>query len=194
MEKGMSVTGFVTIAIIVVAAGYGVVIYNNLVSLKHNVSKAWSNIDVLLKQRHDELPKLVETCKQYMQHERKTLEDVMAARTGVSNAMKQGDRAALGQAETKMRQGLMNLFAVAEAYPDLKANESFGKLQIRISQLEESIADRREYYNESVNVNNVRIEQFPDTLIAGFFNFKGADLLEFDEAELADVDVGKLFN
>ena len=189
----MSVTGFMVLAVIVVLAGYGVALYNGLVSLKHSVSKAWSNIDVLLKQRHDELPKLVETCKQYMKHEQQTLEKVMQARSGVSSALGQADVAALGQAETKMRQGLMNLFAVAEAYPDLKANESFKGLQQRISQLENNVADRREFYNASVNLNNVRIEQFPDLLIARFFNFKSFDLLEFEEAAISDVSVKELF-
>jgi len=193
MEKNMSVSGFVTLAVIVVLAGYGIALYNSLVSLKHSVSKAWSNIDVLLKQRHDELPKLVETCKQYMKHEQGTLEKVMLARSGVSSALGKSDMAALGQAETQMRQGLMNLFAVAEAYPDLKANDSFKELQKRISQLENNIADRREFYNESVNLNNVRIEQFPDVLIAKFFNFNPFDLLEFEESEIADVSVKKLF-
>jgi LemA protein len=189
----MSVSGFITLAVIVVLVGYGVALYNSLVSLKHSVSKAWSNIDVLLKQRHDELPKLVETCKQYMKHEQETFEKVMQARSGVSSALGKSDVAALGQAETKMRQGLMNLFAVAEAYPDLKANGSFQELQNRISQLENNIADRREFYNESVNLNNVRIEQFPDLLIAKFFSFKSFDLLEFEESEIVDVSVKKLF-
>ncbi len=100
-------------------------LYNNLVSLKHNVSKAWANIDVLLKQRHDELPKLVETCKQYMGYEQETLEKVMQARAAVSAAREKGDVSALGPAETQLRMGLGNLFALAEAYPDLKANDSF---------------------------------------------------------------------
>lgn len=189
----MSVSGFIIIAAIVVVGGYGVALYNSLVSLKHSVSKAWSNIDVLLKQRHDELPKLVETCKQYMKHEQETLEKVMLARSGVSSALGKSDVAALGQAETKMRQGLLNLFAVAEAYPDLKANESFQGLHNRISQLEDNIADRREFYNDSVNLNNVRVEQFPDLIVARFFNFSLFDLLEFEESEVADVSVKKLF-
>jgi LemA protein len=115
------------------------------------------------------------------------------ARSGVSNALGESDVAALGKAETQMRQGLMNLFAVAEAYPELKANESFKELQNRISQLENNIADRREFYNESVNLNNVRIEQFPDVLIAKFFNFNDFDLLDFEASQTADVNVKKLF-
>ncbi len=173
---------------------YGISLYNNLVRLKHNVSKAWANIDVVLKQRHDELPKLVETCKQYMGYEKQTLEAVMQARNAVSQAREAQDIKALGKAETQMRFGLGNLFAVAEDYPELKASESFQHLQARISGLETSIADRREFYNESVNVNNIRIEQFPDNLIAGKFGFKAADLLEFEESEKADVNIRALFS
>jgi len=173
---------------------YATMLYNNLVQLKHNVAKAWANIDVLLKQRHDELPKLVETCKQYMKFEQETLQKVMEARSRVFAAREAQDIAGLGQAEGTLRATLGHLFALAEAYPDLKTNQSFQQLQARISSLENAIADRREFYNESVNVNNVRIEQFPDTIIAGMFNFKAAQLLEFSEAEKADVDMKQLFS
>jgi LemA protein len=190
----MAVFGFLILALLVIIVIYAIIIYNSLVTLKHNTSKSWSNIDVLLKQRHDELPKLVETCKQYMQHEKATLEQVMLARAGVASAREKTDINALGAAETKLRQGLINLFAVAEAYPDLKANESFQHLQTRITGLEDAIADRREFYNDSVNNNNIRIEQFPDVIIARFFNFKAFDLLEFSEQEIEDVNVKSLFN
>ncbi len=190
----MGISTFIILGIIAVTGVYAVVIYNRLVSLKHGVSKAWSNIDVLLKQRHDELPKLVETCKQYMQYEQETLERVMKARAAVSEARERGDVGALGAAEGQLRFGLGNLFAVAEAYPDLKANDTFQHLQSRISGLEDSIADRREFYNESVNNNNVRIEQFPDVIVARMFNFKSAELLEFEEAEKQDVDIKALFD
>jgi LemA protein len=173
---------------------YGILIYNNLVTLKHNVSKAWSNIDVLLKQRHDELPKLVETCRQYMKFEQDTLERVMKARAQVQAARETRDIPALGQAEGALRLGLGHLFAVAEAYPDLKTNETFRHLQERVTGLENAIADRREFFNESVNVNNVRVEQFPDNIVAGMFGFAPAQLLEFQAEEKADVDVNKLFS
>lgn len=189
----MSVTGFIVLGVLVVAVIYFITIYNNLVQLKHNVSKAWANIDVLLKQRHDELPKLVETCKQYMGYEQQTLEKVMHARAAVFNAREQGDVKALGPAEQQLRLGLGNLFAVAENYPDLKANDSFQHLQARISGLENAIADRREFYNESVNNLNVRIEQFPDVVIARNLGFKAADLLEFSDEEKKDVDMKALF-
>jgi LemA protein len=189
----MEISSFIFWGLLVALLVYGVVIYNSLVKLKHAVGKAWSNIDVLLKQRHDELPKLVQTCKQYMQYEQETLERVMHARAAVSAARASGDVGRVGSAETELRLGLGNLFAVAEAYPELKANESFAHLQARISGLENDIADRREYYNEAVNNNNVRIEQFPDVLLARMFHFKAAQLLEFSEQEKADVDMRELF-
>jgi LemA protein len=190
----MAISTFIFLGIVVVVLVYGVMIYNNLVRLKHNVAQAWSNIDVLLKQRHDELPKLVETCKQYMKFEQETLERVMQARSQVATARVAGDVAALGPAETQMRLGLGNLFAVAEAYPDLKTNQTFQHLQTRITGLENSIADRREYYNESVNNNNVRIEQFPDLIVARLLKFGPRELLEFSEEEKRDVDVKALFS
>ena len=190
----MAVTMFVITGVVLALVLYVILIYNNFVRLKHNVSQAWSNIDVLLKQRHDELPKLVETCKQYMKHEREVLEKVTQARAAVGKAREAGDVAALGAAETRMRVGLANLFAVAENYPELRANENFQHLQNRISQLEAQIADRREYYNDSVNINNVRVEQFPDGIVARLFRFGLRPLLTFEESELKDVNVKALFN
>ena len=181
-------------AVLLIVVFYLVSLYNHLVRIKHNVSKAWSNIDVLLKQRHDEIPKLVETCKQYMKFEKETLEKVMQARSQVSSARKSGDMKELGAAEDMLRMGLGNLFAVAEAYPDLKADRGFQHLESRISALESAIADRREFYNESVNINNTRIEQFPDIIIARLFHFTPRDLLEFSAQEIEDVDMKKLFS
>jgi len=179
--------------VVVVLLGYGVIVYNSLVSVKNAVAKAWANIDVLLKQRHDELPKLVDTCKQYMQHEQATLSRVIQARAQVAGARESHDIDALGTAETALRRGLGQLFALVEAYPELKANEQFLHLQSRISQLESAIADRREFYNDSVNINNVRIEQFPELLIARWFKFRPCALLQFTADELQDVDIGQRF-
>ena len=190
----MGIGTIIVLGVLLVIVVYATMLYNNLVQLKHNVSKAWANIDVLLKQRHDELPKLVETCKQYMKFEQETLQKVMEARSKVFAAREAQNIPELGQAEGALRATLGHLFALAEAYPDLKTNQSFQQLQARISSLENAIADRREFYNESVNVNNIRIEQFPDTIIAGMFNFKPAALLEFREAEKADVDMKQLFS
>lgn len=187
-------SGLILLGICVVALGYGISLYNHLVSLKHAVGKAWANIDVLLKQRHDELPKLVEVCKQYKQFEQETLQRVIEARSQVQNARQGQDIAALGKAEGILRMGLGNIFAVAEAYPELKANENFMQLQNRITGLENGIADRRELYNESVNIYNVGIEQFPAVLIANMFAYQGKPLLEFTAAEKTDVDIKKLLN
>lgn len=185
--------GWAFLVVFFLFLAYMVVLYNGLVRLKHGVSKAWANIDVLLRQRHEELPKLVEACKQYMQHERSTLEAVIQARNAVADARERHDVSALGAAESGLRSGLGRLFALAENYPELKANDSFQHLQQRITGLENAIADRRELYNEAVNLNNVRIEQFPDVLLARLFAFSPAALLQFTEAQKADVDLKSLF-
>ena len=190
----MDLPFLILLAVVVVLVFFSIFIYNNLVTLKHSVSKSWSNIDVLLKQRHDELPKLVEVCKQYMQYEQETLEKITQARSAVMEARSGGDIKQLGQAESQLRTGLGHLFALAENYPELKANNSFQQLQGRITQLENGIADRREVYNEAVNINNVRIEQFPDVIIARILNFKDFSLLEFTEEEKSDVNIQSLFN
>ena len=182
------------LGVIVVLLIYGITLYNHLVNVKHAVAKAWANIDVLLKQRHDELPKLVEVCKQYKEFEQATLQKVIEARSQVQAARQQQNIPALGQAEGMLRMGLGNIFAVAEAYPELKANENFMQLQSRIISLENGIADRRELYNETVNINNVQIEVFPASIIAALFNFGEKPLLEFSAGEKADVDMKQLFS
>ena len=184
---------FVFLLLVVGVIAYAVMVYNGLVQVKHNVDQAWANIDVLLKQRHDELPKLIETCKQYMKFEQDTLQKVIDARSRVFSARESQNIPALGAAEAGLRASVGSLFALAEQYPDLKTNQTFQQLQGRITGLENAIADRREFYNESVNINNVRVEQFPDTIVAGMFNFKPAQLLEFDAAEKTDVDVKEMF-
>ena len=187
---GLVVILALSLALVVYLVG----IYNGLVGLRENVKVAWANIDVLLKQRHDELPKLVETCKRYMQFEQETLEKVMRARASVSQASTSGNIAAVGAAEQQLRAGVGRLFAVAENYPQLKTDETFKQLQGRITALEESIADRRELYNDQVNLNNIRVKVFPDVLIAQRFGFLPAQLLEFSGEEKRDVDVGALFS
>ena len=190
----MSISTAVLLGLVVIALVYGVLVYNGLVNLKHGVAKAWANIDVLLKQRHDELPKLVEVCRQYKQFEQATLARVTEARARVAKAREAHDVPALGAAENLLRAGLGQIFAVAEAYPELKANEHFMQLQTRITALENSIADRREWYNESVNLHNVRIEQFPDLIIARMFSYSEQPLLQFSVTEKADVDLKALFS
>ncbi len=182
------------LGVVIILLIYIISLYNNLVNVKHAVAKAWSNIDVLLKQRHDELPKLVEVCKQYKQFEQSTLQKVIEARSQVQTAREHQDIPALGQAEGMLRAGLGGIFAVAEAYPELKTNENFMQLQTRISSLENAIADRREFYNDSVNINNVQIEVFPASILAKMFGFDEKPLLVFSSEEKADVDMKQLFN
>lgn len=176
-----------------VLAVYGIIIYNGLVNLKNGITKAWSNIDVLLVQRHDELPKLVETCKQYMQFERETLEKVMTARSAAQTARQAADVKGVGNAEGSMRAALGNITATVEAYPELRANTSIMQLMGRITGLENAISDRREFYNEAVNANNVRIAEFPDLIVARLTGFKEAALLEFSDEQKKDVNMKDLF-
>lgn len=172
---------------------YGVVLYNNLIALKNNIAKNFANIDVLLKQRNSEIPKLIETCKEYMQYEQDTLLKIVKAREAAMLASSEKNIAALGTAEGDLHKNLMKLFALAENYPDLKTNKSFLQLQTRISDLENAIADRRELYNDSVNLYNIRLQQFPDIIVAKIFAFKSAELLKFSAEETQDVSIGPLF-
>ena len=190
----MHVVFLLIIVVLAAAILLGMTSYNRLIEIKHNVSRAWANIDVLLKQRHDELPKLVEACKQYMKHEQETLERIMKARSAVSQARIAGDVTALGNAETQLRGGLGNLFTLVESYPELQADKHFRNLYTRITALESAIADRREFYNDSVTINNTRLEQFPNTLLTRWFgNFQSYKLLQFAEEDIRDVDLKQLF-
>src|SRR3970282_2643821 len=145
----MGIATIIVLGVLAAIVAYAVMLYNNLVQVKHNVTKAWANIDVLLKQRHDELPKLVETCKQYMQFEQETLTKVMEARSKVFTAREAQNIGALGPAEGMLRASLGNLFALAEAYPDLKTNQTFQQLQARISGLENARAHSHACSNET---------------------------------------------
>lgn len=188
----MDFTEYFLIGVAVALVTYVVVIYNGLVQLRNDVRKAWSNIDVLLKQRHDEIPRLVETCKGYMDYERETFLQVMKARRRVARARQEQDVETLGPAEEELRAGLGSIFMLAEDYPELKADESFRHLQTRITELEDMIADRRELFNHTVTNLNVRTEQFPDTIVAGAFGFERESLLRFEADELRNVDVGRI--
>lgn len=186
----MAWIAIVLLALVIAAvgvAGYGVSLYNGLVQVKHQVDQAWANIDVLLKQRHDELPKLIDAVKAYVTHERSVLENVTALRTRAQAGGTGTERVA---AEQALSQGVSQLLAVAERYPQLRASEVFVDLQARISALEQQIAHRREFYNAAVNLNNVRMEQFPDMLLASFAQLTRKPLFEAAAAERSDVDVG----
>lgn len=171
---------------VALVGGYGVVIYNSIVMLKNNIDKTWSNIDVLLKQRYDEIPKLVGVCEGYMKHERETLEAVIRARSMHGSATTDLERL---NAENAISSALKSLFAVVESYPELKANEAFRRLGARITEIEDQIADRREMYNETVNIYNIRIEQFPDIIVARIFNFMKRTLWEINPEHRNDVSV-----
>ena len=174
------------LVLIVIAVGYLVGIYNQLVQIKVNVDKSWANIEVLEKQRYDEIPKLVKVCEGYMQYERGTLEKVIAARGSFLQARGPADMA---QAGAEMAGALKSLFALAEAYPDLKANQNFAQLQQRVSALENEIADRREFYNESVTIHNARIQQVPYLFLAGTLSMTQREMYKVAPAEKASPEI-----
>ena len=182
--NGTLLVGIVLVFGIVGIIVYAVGLYNTLVRLSNNIDKAWSNIDVVLKQRHDELPKLVDVCNSYMKHERETLEGVTNARSVYGRSTSVDDKA---KAENQLTQALGRLFAVAEQYPDLKANQEFLNVQQRISALESTIADRREFYNDSVNLYNIRIEQIPALWVAQQIGYKARPLLTVAQSDREDV-------
>jgi len=181
----------ILIGLVVILFGLGlliyfITIYNSLVRLRNDIDKAWANIDVLLKQRHDELPKLIETCKGYMQYEQKTLQAITEARTAFLKASTVGEKA---QADNMISGALKSLFAVSENYPELKANNNFMQLQHRISELEEMLADRREFFNDDVNTYNIRIQQLPDVFVAGLMSLQRKALFKVAEEDRRDVEV-----
>jgi LemA protein len=171
---------------IVIFIGYYFNIYNSLVRLRNNIDKAWSNIDVLLKQRHDELTKLLKTVKGYMKYEKDLLTQITEARSVYMNARTVGQKA---NADNMITGALKTLFAVAENYPDLKANRSFMQFQTRITEIENMIADRREFYNDSVNTYNIRIEQIPYVWIAGRLGYTRREMFKATAADRKDVEI-----
>ncbi len=182
----LGIIGLGLLLLVIIVIGYFISIYNSLVRLKNNIEKAWSNIDVLLKQRHDELTKLLETVKGYMKHEREVLEKVTQARTAFMSAQTVADKAG---ADNMMTSALKSLFAVAENYPELKADRSFAQFQGRISDIESQIADRREFYNDSVNTYNIRIEQIPDLFIARMLGYTRKELFKAADEDKQDVKI-----
>lgn len=154
--------------------------YNNLVSLKMRVKNAWAQIDTQLKRRFDLIPNLVETVKGYAQHEQSTLDDVIKARNNYVSANSVEDKAS---ANTELNATLKNLFALAESYPDLKANENFMALQTELSGTEDKIAYSRQFYNDTVTIYNTKLETFPSNLVASMFGFKASALFNVDNEE-----------
>jgi LemA protein len=168
----------IIVAIIVIAILVFVVQYNGLVRLRNRIDNAWSQIDVQLQRRHDLIPNLVETVKGYAAHERETLERVVQARNQAVSA--QGP-AAQGQAENVLTGALRQLFAVAEAYPDLKANQNFLNLQEELTSSEDRVAYARQFYNDTVLKYNNKIQTIPSNVIAGMFNFQEREYFEGEE-------------
>jgi len=176
----MLIAFVVLVVIVVVLVVWVVSIYNGLVGARNEVKNAWSQIDVQLKRRHDLIPNLVETVKGYVTHERGTLEAVVRARQQAINVT--GGVEDHAKAENLLTQSLRSLFAVAEAYPDLKANQNFLSLQEEVSSTENKIGFSRQYYNDSAMRYKNRIEMFPSNIIAGTFNFQPEAFFQLEDA------------
>jgi LemA protein len=172
--------GWIILAVLVVIGFMVAGMYNSLVQLRVRCDSAWSDIDVQLKRRHDLIPNLVETVKGYAAHEKGTFENVAKFRSMAMQAPSPGDKA---EAENQLSGALKSLFAVAEAYPELKANQNFIELQGSLSQLEDTIQNARRYYNAVVRDLNTKIQSFPTNILAGMFNFQPR---QFFEAAAAD--------
>ena len=182
---------WIVLALAVIVLLWAIASYNSLVRLRETVRTAWAQIDVLLKRRHDLIPNLVETVKGYATHERQTLEAVMAARNGAVAAASSGDPAQRSAAEGALSGAVRQLFAVAEAYPDLKANENFMRLQGELSSTENMISSQRQGYNETVRQYNTAIMSFPANILAGAFGFAAMSFFEIQDAAQREAPVVK---
>jgi LemA protein len=178
----------IVIALVVIFLLYGVSIYNRLVKLRNLVQEAWSSIDVMLKKRHDLIPNLLETVKGYATHERETLENVIKARNLAVGANSLETKEA---AEKNLNQAMMNLFAVAEQYPDLKANTNFQQLQSELTSIENDIEKSRRYYNGTVRENNTLVESFPSNIIANMYKFEKSPFFELENIAEREVPTVK---
>ena len=185
MSAGLIITIVVVVVVVVIVAliAWAVGAYNNLVTLKNRVKNGWAQIDVQLKQRADLIPNLVETVKGYAAHESQVFTQVTQARASALQAAQSGDVAQRIQAENQLSRAIMNLQAVAEAYPQLQANQNFLDLQAQLKALEEKIAYARQFYNDVVQKYNTKIEVVPTNIIAGLFHFEQAAYFQVDEAD-----------
>jgi len=174
---GLVLVLIIGLAVLIIVAG--IVIYNKLVRLRTTVKSSWSDIDVHLKKRYDLVPNLIETVKGYATHEKSVLENVTLAR---SAAMKAASPAEKAKAENMFTETLKSLFAVAEAYPQLRANENFMQLQQQLKELEDNIEYARRYYNAVVRDYNIMTETFPSNIVAGQFRFEKSEFFELEEA------------
>ena len=173
--------------IVILLVIYVIAVYNQLVGRRNKVKDQASQIDIELKRRFDLIPNLVETVKGYAKHEKETLEDVINARNNFNNA--EGDLGKELEANNQLTNAITKLFALAESYPDLKANTNFLDLQNQLSSIEEQIAFKRSFYNETVRIYNDKIQMFPTNIIANAFNFKEAEFFKINEDEKANVKV-----
>lgn len=189
----MDILGVILIAvlflIIIILSASFFIIYNNFVRLRNNISKSLANIDVLLKQRSNEIPNLVKVVQGYMKHEKDVLESLTKARSFLLKSNTLSQKAAADNAITEI---VKSIFAIAENYPDLKAGENFLKLQRRITGLENELADRREFYNDSVTIYNIRIQSIPDLVVARMVHLKQIDLFKANEEDKKYVNVNLL--
>ncbi len=174
--------GSVAVAFIVIQ------IYNSLLAVNENINKAWANIDVTLKQRYDELPQLLKICEQYVEYEEDMIQKIMSAREKMVQGKDVSEKAA---GFNELTAGIKGLLAVSEAYPDLKANVQYAQIQSRLSHLEETLADRREFYNDSVNIFNTRIQQIPDVFFANLLGYQRKQMFEVtsDEKRIPDLTI-----
>jgi len=184
----MIILAIVLVVIVVGAILFFVAAYNGLVRLRNKIDAAWAQIDVQLKRRFDLIPNLVETVKGYAAHEKETLEGVTQARANAISAQSQGPAAA-AQADNVLTGALKSLFAVAEAYPDLKANQNFLELQEELTATEDRVAYARQFYNDSVRSYNTRIQSIPANIIAGAFHFEKREYFEADDDSRGPVKV-----
>ena len=176
-ESVMSVIGILLIVVALVVV-YFIVIYNKFVSLRAGIDASWSDIDVQLKRRHNLIPSLIETVKGYTKHEKETLNEVIEARNSSLNVKDVGES---GLAEAMLSQSLGKLFALAESYPDLKANTTFLKLQAELANMEDAIQNARRYYNAIVRDNNAKVDSFPDLLVARKYDFTHREYFELED-------------
>jgi len=186
----MSLALIVILAVVVLFIFIVVGMYNSLVGLRVQADNAWADIDVQLKRRYDLIPNLVETVKGYAGHEKDTLEGVVAARNSAMSAV---GPAAKAESEGMLTQALRQVFALAEAYPQLRAVETFSQLQQTLNQIEDTIQNARRYYNAVVRDFNTKIQQFPSNIVAGIFNFKPREFFEISapaEREAPKVSFG----
>jgi len=184
---------WILIAALVVVLGWAIGVFNGLVRLRNRALGAWSDIDVQLKRRHDLVGNLVETVKGYVAHERETLERVVRARTEAEGARAAGDPGAAGTAENRLTGDMRSLFALAEAYPDLKASDRFLDLQKALVAIESDLQNARRYYNAVVRDLNVRIQSFPHMLLARPLGFREREFFSLDdptEAQAPQVNLG----